>query len=37
VLLDDRLSDYLNSFSTHAGIYVARPLDLPGTREMAAR
>jgi hypothetical protein len=37
VVLDDRLSDYLNNFSTHAGIYVARPLDLPSTREMAAR
>ena len=37
VLLDDRLSDYLNSFSTHAGIYVARPLDLPGMREIASR
>ena len=37
VVLDDRLSDYLKKFSTHAGIYVARPLDLPGTREMAAR
>ena len=37
VVLDDRLSDYLNKFSTHAGIYVARPLDLPSAREMAAR
>ena len=37
VVLDDRLSDYLNKFSTHAGIYVARPLDLPSAQEMAAR
>jgi hypothetical protein len=37
VVLDDRLSDYLNKFSTHAGIYVARPLDLPAGRDMAAR
>ena len=37
VVLDDRLSDYLNKFSTHAGIYVARPLELQSTREMAAR
>jgi hypothetical protein len=29
VLLDDRLSDYLASFKNHAGIFVARPLDLP--------
>ena len=37
VVLDDRLSDYLNKFSTHAGIYVARPLDLPSTREATSR
>ena len=37
VLRDERLSDYLNSFSTHAGIYVARPLDVSPTREMASR
>ncbi|MBU3664327.1 MAG: DUF1460 domain-containing protein [Chthoniobacterales bacterium] len=37
VVLDSRLSDYLNKFSTHAGIYVVRPLDLPPTQEMAAR
>jgi len=37
VVLDDRLSDYLNKFSTHAGIYVARPLELPSNREMASR
>lgn len=37
VLLDDRLSNYLNRFSTHAGIYVVRPLDLPDRRPLAAR
>ena len=37
VVLDDRLSDYLNKFSTHAGIYVARPLDLPAGIDLAAR
>lgn len=37
VLLDDRLSSYLNRFSTHAGIYVVRPLDLPDRRPLAAR
>jgi hypothetical protein len=37
VVLDDRLSDYLNKFSTHAGIYVARPLDLPSKRDFAAQ
>lgn len=31
VVLDDRLSNYLNNFRTHAGIYVVRPLDLPRT------
>jgi hypothetical protein len=31
VLLDARLSDYLNNFSSHAGMYVVRPLDLTGT------
>ena len=29
VVLDDRLSDYLKKFSKHAGIFVARPLELP--------
>lgn len=37
VVLDSTLSEYLNKFSTHAGIYVARPLDLPPAQEMAAR
>ena len=37
VVLDDRLSDYLNKFSTHAGIYVARPLDLPAGFDPASR
>ena len=37
VVLDDRLSDYLNKFSTHAGIYVARPLDLPAGFDLASR
>jgi len=37
VVLDDRLSDYLKKFSTHAGIYVARPLDLPSKRDFAAQ
>ena len=36
VVLDDRLSDYLNKFSTHAGIYVARPLELPSAPRTAA-
>ena len=36
VVLDDRLSDYLKKFSTHAGIYVARPLDLPSTPRTAS-
>lgn len=36
VLLDVRLSDYLKQFSRHAGIYVARPLDVStGTRTAA--
>jgi hypothetical protein len=37
VVLDDRLSDYLNKFSKHAGIFVARPLDLPSSEIMARR
>ena len=37
VVLDDRLSDYLDKFGKHAGIFVVRPMDLPSTREMAAR
>jgi hypothetical protein len=36
VVLDDRLSDYLNKFSTHAGIFVARPLDLPNALRAAS-
>lgn len=36
VVLDVRLSDYLKKFSTHAGIYVARPLDLPNTPRTAS-
>lgn len=28
VVLDDRLGDYLDKFGMHAGIYVARPLDV---------
>jgi hypothetical protein len=37
VVLDARLSDYLAKFGTHAGIYVVRPLDLPGGKPVAAR
>jgi hypothetical protein len=37
VVLDDRLSIYLKKFSTHAGIYVVRPLDLPPAETVAAR
>jgi hypothetical protein len=37
VILDDRLSTYLKKFSTHAGIYVVRPLELPGSGPVAAR
>ena len=37
VVLDDRLSTYLKKFSTHAGIYVVRPLDLPAAETVAAR
>ena len=37
VVQDVRLSDYLKKFSTHAGIYVARPLDLPKSEIMAQR
>jgi hypothetical protein len=36
VVLDDRLSDYLKKFSTHAGIYVARPLELPNAPRTAS-
>ncbi len=36
VVLDDRLSDYLKKFSTHAGIYVARPMDLPNAPRTAS-
>lgn len=37
VVLDDRLSDYLRKFKTHAGIFVARPLDLPAGFDLASR
>jgi hypothetical protein len=37
VVLDDRLSDYLNKFSTHAGIFVVRPSELPAQMADAAR
>ena len=37
VVQDVRLSDYLKKFSTHAGIYVARPLDRPKSEIMAQR
>ncbi len=37
VVLDDRLSSYLGKFRNHAGIYVARPLDLPQVRTTTAR
>lgn len=37
VTLDSRLSDYLNRFSTHAGIFVVRPLDLRGPGVAAVR
>jgi hypothetical protein len=37
VVLDDRLSDYLNKFGKHAGIFVGRPLDLPTARTTAQR
>jgi hypothetical protein len=36
VVLDERLSDYLHNFSTHAGIYVARPLELPAAPRTAS-
>lgn len=36
VVLDERLSDYLASFNTHAGIFVARPLDLPAGKSPLA-
>lgn len=36
VTLDSRLSDYLNRFRTHAGIFVVRPLDLPSRAVAAA-
>lgn len=31
VVLDDRLSTYLNKFKNHAGIFVVRPLELPSS------
>ena len=37
VVLDDRLSDYLNKFSAHAGIFVVRPSELPTRLADAAR
>jgi hypothetical protein len=37
VVLDQRLSDYLAKFPNHAGIYVARPLDLPSPESLARR
>jgi hypothetical protein len=37
VTLDSRLSDYLNRFSTHAGIFVVRPLEVRGPGVAAAR
>lgn len=37
VVLDARLSDYLRKFGTHAGIFVARPREVPAARETAAR
>lgn len=36
VLVDIRLSEYLEKFSTHAGIYVARPLDISSAVKTAA-
>jgi hypothetical protein len=36
VLVDVRLSEYLEKFSTHAGIYVARPLDISSAIKTAA-
>ena len=37
VVLDSRLSDYLNKFSTHAGIFVVRPSELPTRLADASR
>ncbi|MFM8365485.1 MAG: N-acetylmuramoyl-L-alanine amidase-like domain-containing protein [Verrucomicrobiota bacterium] len=37
VVLDQRLSDYLAKFPNHAGIYVARPLDLPSPKSLVRR
>jgi len=34
VVLDQRLSDYLAKFPNHAGIYVARPQDLPSLKAL---
>lgn len=36
VVLDSRVSDYLKKFSSHAGIYVVRPLDVPHAAKTAA-
>lgn len=37
VVLDSRLSEYLNKFSTHAGIFVVRPSELPTRLADASR
>lgn len=37
VLRDARLSDYLNKFKSHAGIYVVRPLEVPRRDTVARR
>lgn len=37
VVLDSRLSEYLNNFSTHAGIFVVRPSELPTRLADASR
>jgi hypothetical protein len=37
VTLDSRLSDYLNRFGTHAGIFVVRPLEVRGPAVTASR
>lgn len=36
VILDARVSDYLKKFSSHAGIYVVRPLEVTRTAKTAA-
>lgn len=37
VVLDQRISSYLNSKRKHAGVMVVRPLDLPGFQDTPAR